>query len=305
MEKQYKYVWLIKALLGRWKTYEELKRKWYDEKEEDLPPRTFIRWKEAIMNTFGIHIVNEGCPPYRYYIENEEDIKKNSIESWMLSTISVGNTLSGCQRIKGRIVIERVPSGEEYLQTVIEAMKVNRVLNMTYHSFWHDHESTFDVEPYCVKLFRQRWYMVGKSALGVKTYALDRIVSLRTKEGKFEMEEGWSAEDYFNGRFGIIVDGNAGIETVRLKAYGRQADYIRTLKIHESQEEEEKGEQNGEKYSIFRYRLRPTFDLLQEILWHRDSVEVLEPQWFRQEVAGTIDAMRERYRGEEKKGLEK
>ena len=145
--------------------------------------------------------------------------------------------------------------------------------------------------------------MVGKSALGVKTYALDRIVSLRTKEGTFEMEEGWSAEDYFNGRFGIIVDGNAGIETVRLKAYGRQADYIRTLKIHESQEEEEKGEQNGEKYSIFRYRLRPTFDLLQEILWHRDSVEVLEPQWFREEVAGTIDAMRERYRGEEKKGL--
>lgn len=77
--------------------------------------------------------------------------------------------------------VSSFPQYEDYLQPIIEAMKENRVLNMTYHNYWKDEENNFDVQPYCVKLFRQRWYMVARSTYsyyyekGPRIYSLDRI----------------------------------------------------------------------------------------------------------------------------------
>lgn len=62
---------------------------------------------------------------YRYYIENEEDISKNGLRSWLYNTFCVSNALANSQSIKDRIILEYVPSGQEYLQTIIEAMKEN------------------------------------------------------------------------------------------------------------------------------------------------------------------------------------
>lgn len=58
---------------------------------------------------------------YRYYIENEEDISKNGLRSWLYNTFCVSNALANSQSIKDRIILEYVPSGQEYLQTIIEA----------------------------------------------------------------------------------------------------------------------------------------------------------------------------------------
>ena len=62
--------------------------------------------------------------------------------------------MANSQSIKDRIILEYVPSGQSYLQPIIEAMKENRVLNITYHSYWKDEENNFDAQPYCVKLFQ-------------------------------------------------------------------------------------------------------------------------------------------------------
>ena len=48
-------------------------------------------------------------------------------------------------------------------------------------------------------------------------------------------------------------------------------------------------------YSIFTYRLRPTYDFCQAILSHGDFVEVLEPQWFRIQIGATIQKMHQLY----------
>jgi hypothetical protein len=98
---------------------------------------------------FGISIVNENRGEYRYYIENEEDISKNGLRSWLYNTFCVSNALANSQSIKDRIILEYVPSGQNYLQPIIEAMKENRVLNITYQSYWKDEENSFDVQPYC------------------------------------------------------------------------------------------------------------------------------------------------------------
>ena len=246
---------------------------------------------------FGISIVNENRGEYRYFIENEEDISKNGLRSWLYNTFCVSNALANSQSIKDRIILEYVPSGQSYLQPIIEAMKENRVLNITYHSYWKDEENNFDVQPYCVKLFRQRWYMVARSTYsyyyekGPRIYSLDRINFLQATDETFEMPKDWTAKEFFEDCFGIIADRSIEPQTVKLKVVAGQANYIRDLKIHESQEETVRNEE----YSIFTYYLRPAFDFQQELLWNGEDIEVLKPLWLRKEIAGKIKRMWNKY----------
>ena len=298
-----KYVWVIDTIYRAGKiSFRELNRRWVRDEEisegVELAKRTFDNWRYAIRDMFKLDIENENCGEYRYYIENEQDIFNNGLSSWLINTICVSNVLTKSESVKDRILLEYVPSGQEHLQTIIEAMKEGKVLNMTYHSYWKDEENSFDVHPYCVKLFRQRWYMVALSTYsyyhqkGPRIYALDRIQDLQQTEESFEMPKDWNAEEYFEGCFGVIADHHTKIQTVKLKVSAGQANYIRDLKIHETQDEIEKNEE----YSIFAYKLRPSFDFLQEILWNGEDIEVLEPLWLRKEIAGKIKRMWNKYK---------
>ena len=291
-----KYVWVVNTIYQAGRiSFEELNEKWLDDdisNGKSIPKRTFDNWRLAILDMFGVFIDNEHRGDYCYYIQNEDDIKNNGIRSWIFNTYSVTNTLASCLGIKDRILLEYVPSGQEYLQPIIEAMKENRVLNMTYKSYWKDKEKNYDVQPLCLKLFRQRWYVIvhgndGEEDSRIWICALDRILSLQKTEMTFNMPKDWDTEAYFDGFIGLIRDEDYDKEMVKLKVDAGQANYIRDLKIHKSQQE---AECNSE-YSIFTYCLRPTFDFQQELLWNADKVEVLEPQWLRDEMADTIQKM--------------
>ena len=292
-----KYVWVIETIYRRRKiSFKELNKRWLDDdisRGIEIPKRTFDNWRYVIWDLFGISIVNENRGEYRYYIENEEDISRNGLRSWLYNTFCVSNALAGSQSIKDRILLEYVPSGQNYLQPIIEAMKENRVLNITYHSYWKDEENNFDVQPYCVKLFRQRWYMVARSTdsyfyeKGPRIYALDRIHHLHKTNETFAMPKDWDANEYFAGAFGIIVDQSISLQTVKIKVSAGQANYIRGLKMHESQEDIERNEE----YCIFKYRLRPSYDFIQELLWNGANMEVLEPKELREEITGIVDGM--------------
>ena len=299
-----KYVWVIETIYRKRKiSFRELNELWLRDEISrgvDIPKRTFDNWRYVIWDMFGISITNENCGEYRYFIENEEDISKNGLRSWLYNTFCVSNALANSQSIKDRIILEYVPSGQNYLRPIIDAMKENRVLNITYHSYWKDEENSFDVQPYCVKLFRQRWYMVARSTYpyyyeqGPRVYALDRIHDLYATEETFKMPKDWDAQEFFNGCFGIIADQRIELQTVKLKVSAGQANYIRDLMIHESQEEIVRNDE----YSIFKYYLRPTFDFIQEILLNGESMEVLEPLWLRKEIAGKIKRMWNKYKEE-------
>ena len=297
-----KYVWIIETIYKAKRiSFKELNEKWLNDdisRGADMPKRTFDNWRYVIWDMFGINIVNENRGEYRYYIENEEDISRNGLRSWLYNTFCVSNALANSQSIKDRILLEYVPSGQEYLQTIIDAMKRNNVLNMTYHSYWKNEENNFDVQPFCVKLFRQRWYLVARSTYpyyyekGPRVYALDRIQYLHKKDETFEMPKDWDANAYFDGCFGVIADHRIDSQIVKLKVSAGQANYIRDLKLHESQQEIERNEE----YSVFSYHLRPEFDFQQEILWNGEDVEVLEPVWLRKEIAGKIKRMWNKYK---------
>ena len=41
--------------------------------------------------------------------------------------------------------------------------------------------------------------------------------------------------------------------------------------------------------------VRPSFDLVQQLLWNRESIEVVAPSHFREEMQQTIQRMLDRY----------
>ena len=291
-----KYVWLVETIYNAKKiTLKEINRKWSEtelSEGEDLPRRTFHTWKNAAEDMFGLVIMCDKSDD-RYYIENRDELGEGGFQRWLLSTMSVNNMLLDNKALSDRILLESIPSGQDFLATVMEAMKKSRLLEITYKGFWSENEHTFPVAPYCVKLFRQRWYMVGNSVYEdkIRIYSLDRVQKARLLEETFKYPKKFNPENYFKGCFGIIRDEECPIETVKLKVSADQANYLRSLPLHPSQKELM---HTGE-YSIFSVEVRPTFDFQQELLWNGDALEVLEPLWLRKEMAGMVKRMWNNY----------
>lgn len=209
------------------------------------------------------------------------------VRSWLLNTFAVNNLINESHKLKNRILFEQIPSGQQFLTPIIEAMRDCVTVNMTYQNYWHDKPSTFEVEPYCVKVFRQRWYVVGNSAKQeIRIYSLDRIQSLQATESRFLLPDDFDAEEYFANSFGISNYGKPELVKVKVWNIEKKNRYFKSLPLHHSQEVVEQTEE----YTIFSYYIKPTYDFRQELLSHGAEVEVLEPQWFRNEVMSELKA---------------
>lgn len=293
-----KYVWLVETLYKAKKiTLKGINRKWTAtelSEGEEIPRRTFNNWRNAVEEMFGLVIMCDKHDGDRYYIENRDDMDEGGFQRWLLNTISVNNTLIENKSLSDRILLENIPSGQDYLATIMEAMKKSKVLDVTYKSYWSDREHAFQITPYCVKLFRQRWYVVGNSVYEdkIRIYALDRFLEVNLSDESFKYPKKFKPESYFKECFGIIHDDDYSLEIVKLKVDSGQANYLRSLPMHHSQKEVERNDE----YSIFTLYLRPTFDFQQELLWNGDALEVLEPLWLRREISGIVKRMWNNYR---------
>lgn len=295
-----KYVWLVETIYKAGRiTYEEINEKWLDQDMDTkpIPIRTFHKWKIAAEEMFNLVIECERKGGYHYYIDNKEEVKRGGLRNWLLNTISVSNLLLDSQSIKDRILLEDVPSGQEGLALILEAMKTNTQLRITYQSYWREESFTFNVHPYCVKLFKQRWYLIALSPNlnRIRIYALDRIFDICKLDGEtFTMPEDFYPEDFFYNYYGIIAGTKRKPEKVKLKISAGQANYLRSLPLHDTQEEIEENEE----YNIFTLRICPEYDFYQEILSNGEDIEVLEPLWFRKEIAGKINRMWNKYKND-------
>lgn len=294
-----KYVWLINLFEGGKRlTLEDINEAWLKSSLSEgvrIPKRTFFNWRAVIEEMFGVVIECETRGrEYRYYIDLEDD-QKGDLRRWLISTFSVCNALSDSQQIKDRIILEHIPSGQTFFTPITEAMKENRFIHISYYSYWREDIRDHYLMPLCVKLFRQRWYMVGRTwpANEDVLFCLDRITDFRLSSHTFEYPKDFRSEDYFDHCFGIIADKDCKVEDVVLKVSASQANYLRDLPMMQGSDQQEI-EQN-EDYSIFKIKVRPTFDFQQELLWNREELEVLEPIWLRKEIARVIKKMWNKY----------
>lgn len=288
MAKNYfnRYVWLI-DVISRYGhiTKRDIDDLWSssslnDNHETAIPERTFHNNRQAILNTFGIEIAFDRGRGY--YIANPDELDGADIQSWLLESMSLSNLLNESADMRSRILFEKVPSSSKWLTVIVNAMRDGKALEMTYQSFNRAEPATFETHPYCLKIFRQRWYMlartIGKEELRI--YSLDRIKDIKVLDKALELPVGFDAAEFFSDYFGIVIGHNIQPSIMEIKASAEQAKYLESLPLHPSQTAIEVTPE----YTVFRYRLVPTFDLKQEILSRGSTLEVLSPEWFRMEI---------------------
>ena len=298
MAKNYfnRYVWLIDTIyrhghISRQDLSDLWERSTLNETGEELYERTFHNHREAILDTFGIEIKCDRS--LGYYIANSGDLEGDGIRQWLLESLSMNNLLNESSDMRDRILFEKIPSSQKWLPVIVNAMRDRNAIEITYQSFWRDEPSTFILHPYCLKLFKQRWYILGRSEgyTSPWIYALDermnRVVPLKKT---LKMPAKFDAVDFFSNYFGVTVDSRKPV-VVKLKVVASQVRYFESLPIHHSQQTIERTQE----YSIIQYRLVPTYDFRQELLCYGPSVEVLEPEELREEMKSDIRQMFEIY----------
>lgn len=287
------YIWIINTLRQYKKlSLEELNNLWQNDDVNGGAPlsrTTFNRHKDSILDMFGIIIECTTFPGYKYYIANPEVLGDDSIEGWLFSTLTVSTVLSDSVSLRERILLENVPAGEEFLQTIIQALKANRKLLITYQRFGQDsYEKT--IFPYALKLFHQRWYLLAFTGRHYATYSLDRMLAVSLTEETFERPDDFSPEAYFSEYYGILTD-DTPMAHVVIRTYGSTPNYLRTLPLHVSQKEL----QSTEEYTDFSLDIRPTADFINTLLSHSDGLEVLEPADLRLKIREILTRTLNRY----------
>ncbi len=281
-----KYIWIVNQLYrakDRGLSLSELNERWVRNtdlsKGEDLQRQKFDRWKKSILTTFGISIECKVRGGYRYYIANREEIDSGTVNRWILDAYSTVSLLSQHAKQNRRILVEDVPSSHDYLEQIIEAMNDNQVIKIRYQGFQKHKAFTFPVEPYCVKMFQRRWYLLAHS-IGddtMRLYALDRIDKVEQTDKHFELPKDFDAKEYFSTFFGIVTHEHVPIQRILLRANKYHKHYLRTLPLHDSQKEiSDDGED-----AVFEVTLRPTYDFCMELLRVGNMIEILEPQSMR------------------------
>lgn len=288
-----RYVWLLVTIHRAGKiTFEEINARWLRSElsgGETLSLRTFHHHRDAIEELFDINIECIKRGGYCYYIEDTEELEKGCVRKWLLNSFAVDNLIVESRKLKSRILLEEVPSGKRYLIPLIEAMRDGMIVEVDYQSFRQQVPANFEIEPYCLKLFRQRWYVVARSPHynRVMIYSLDRILDLEVSEKTFYYPEEFNPQSYFDACFGIVADDDIGIETVQLKVYAPQDKYFDALPLHHSQRTVEV----TEGHTVYEYRIRPTYDFVQELLSHGADVEVLQPSLLRSRLGDIAKEM--------------
>ena len=281
------YIWLVNTIKRNRKiTFKRIQQLWIEDDLNDKRPlsrTTFYRLKLAIEDMFGICIECDTTDSHQYFISNPETLTDNSTQSWMFRTLSINNVLLDGLAIKDQLLLESIPAGFEFLPIIINAIKHKKALKMDYKKFCYSDAYTTIIQPYCLKMFHQRWYLLGKCErkdYKMAIYALDRMTGLVETNSTFTTDPNFDAEGFFKRFFGVFINEDIPAKHIVVRAYPPMINYLRTLPLHHTQKETT----TTKEYSDFEFFVVPTFDFRQAILKEGSELEVLEPQSFRDEI---------------------
>ena len=292
------YIWLVTTIYSAKRiSFAEINEKWLrTEMSEGIPlsRTTFNRHKDAIEDIFGIYIDCDRRDGYCYYIGNEEVLHEDSVQNWMLSTLTVNNLISESMGLQHRIVLENIPSEGVNLEKVIQAMREERKIVVRYRRYQSPEARTFTLSPYCIKLFRQRWYLLGRfDDGGFAMFSFDRMEDIAMAEETFKMDSDFDAAVFFGECYGVVIgDGSRPVRIV-LRAFGMERYYLRDLPLHHTQKEIQTAEEQD--FADFELNLRPTTDFKGQLMSRGAWLKVLEPQWLAEEMRQWHEASAKMY----------
>ena len=245
-----------------------------DQLNMGISKRTLQRDFKDIRNLFGVNI--EYSEKQRGYYIAEGQMERMNFER-MMEAFDMFNTLNMAQDLSPFIHLEkRKPQGTENIYGLLHAIKNRFEIKFLYQKFWEDEITQRQAEPYALKEFKNRWYLLARNDDDnfIKTFALDRLTQLEITNRNFNISLEFNAKDIFRSCFGIISPGDKSPEEIVLAFKAFQGKYIKSLPLHQSQEIIK---DNDDELQV-KLKLCITYDFIMELLSFGNDVKVLKPE---------------------------
>lgn len=245
--------------------------------------RTFFRLKKALEEDFNI-IIEYVHSKDGYFFDEENSSNTKSFLSLLeiLTTAELfsnnfkeKNSALSFVEFENTAAIESIPN----FKTILNAIQEQLPITFKHHSFYHLKEENYTLKPYFLKQYQNRWYVIGETEKGYRTFGIDRLenITLGTKKFKAKTDE---AKAKFSQVVGLnYVDHS--LEKVILRFHPSQKPYLESLPVHRSQKEIPSS--NTDYYDV-ELLIHPNFEFNQQVLKYGSLVTVLEPKWLAEEV---------------------
>lgn len=243
--------------------------------------RTLQRDFREIEKLFSINI--EYSKIHKGYFVSENIAADQNFER-LMEEFEILNALRLANDMRPYVYFEkRKPLGTENLYGLLHAIKNHVIITFTYEKFWEDTITGRSVEPYALKEFNRRWYLMAKETKTdyLKSFALDRLTNLQISNKKFTAETRFNIEQQYRYSFGIISSpSDEQPQDIILRFHPEQGKYIKTMPLHHTQQILV---DNDDELQI-KLKLCITFDFIMELLSHGEYVKVIRPQSLVNEV---------------------
>ena len=268
-------------------SFNELRDYLYDHGFE-ISSRTLQRDIEQIRIEFGIEIKYDRSGN-GYSIDEELSINLDSFLRF-LEIVSTADLLT--QSLKeGKDALRFIAFesegnlyGIENLKSILFAVKNRRKISFTHYNYWTGKHKQYLINPYLLKEYQNRWYVVGKIETGqFRTFGIDRIENLEIKAEVFKSSKNEDPFRLFDNIVGLAYS-DGKIEEVVLSFNPIQGKYIKSLPLHKSQQIIK----DDKKALVINLKVIPNFELLQKILMLGDAVKVIKPKELVKEIKNSL-----------------
>ena len=251
-----------------------------DSLEINFSKRTLQRDIKEIRSLFGVDI--EYSKANKGYFISQSEVENMNFQR-MLEAFDMFNSLNLAQDLTPFIHLEkRRPQGTENLYGLLHAIKNRFQIKFTYQKFWDEEISQRIADPYALKEFKNRWYIMARDNKDdrIKSFALDRLTNLFITNRKYKLSESYNIEESFRYCFGIISPDDMEPQEIILSFDPFQGKYIKSLPLHNTQEILI----DSDKEFQIKLKLCVTHDLIMELLSFGDNMKVLQPKSLIKEV---------------------
>lgn len=184
--------------------------------------------------------------------------------------------------------------GLQFLDKLYQAVLGQHPLSIQYKAFEAAKQQHILLHPYCLKEYRNRWYVMGLHAQKgtIVRLGLDRMLALEIASGEsFIPNQTFDPESHFKDVIGVSVYEDARIEEVILCLDAKQAPYNLTKPFHASQKIIER----TETCVTISLQVKINYELEREIMALGEKIIVIQPKWLREKVKSRLREAVNRY----------
>ena len=174
--------------------------------------------------------------------------------------------------------------GLEHLSGLIDATINHQTIELSYQSYGKDKRLIL-VYPYYIKQYNGRWFLFGRNDARkrIESYALDRIEDYDLSDKPFVKNVEIDFSTFFDDVIGVSVpyDESVATEEIVLRFSEKRFPYVASKPIHHTQMVKEEP-------CTISIRVKPNKELYQQIFSFIPDVEVISPEWLRNEIRDKI-----------------